>query len=238
MKKLSLLLLAAASLLTAADFWLAKPYTEWSDKELQKLMTDSPWAKTVTITPIVLPTAGGDAPPPSRDLSSGKGGGKGGGGGGGQTAAATQTYIIHFMSGVPMKQGAQKIRLGKEAASSAESRALIEREEKEYIVVVSVAASSTGRGGGHGKSSLSSDALKQAMTECTLASKEKGSRTPTSVQMREGVNGGVDAFLFFPRNDPFTINDGDVEVAFKFAGSTIKQKFHLREMVFNGKLEM
>ena len=258
--------------LTAADFWTAKPYTEWSDKELQKLMTDSPWAKTTTVTPIVLPPAGGNNLPQATNLSTGGGGGgaasnaataggKGGsgkgsvggaegagggaGGGGGRGGGGrgqgaqdlTQTYVIRFMSAVPMKQGAQKLRLGKEVATSTEAKALIEREEKEYIVVVTIVPPAGGGRGGRRGSGLDSDAVKAAMQECTLTAKGKDALTPTDVQLHES-NGSIDAFLFFSKKNAFTADDKDVEVAFKFAGSSVKERFHPKDMVVNGKLEM
>ncbi len=33
----------------AADFWQSKPYTDWTDKETQKIETTSPWSKQVVI---------------------------------------------------------------------------------------------------------------------------------------------------------------------------------------------
>ena len=41
------LALFAGIVLTAEGFWDSKPFTAWSDKELQQIMTDSPWAKKV-----------------------------------------------------------------------------------------------------------------------------------------------------------------------------------------------
>ena len=38
---------AAGSL--AADFWQKTKFTEWSDKDVQKMMTDSPWAKSFSV---------------------------------------------------------------------------------------------------------------------------------------------------------------------------------------------
>ena len=49
MKKLVLLLLACAVGVWAADFWISKPYTDWSAKELQKIMSDSPWSHKVDV---------------------------------------------------------------------------------------------------------------------------------------------------------------------------------------------
>lgn len=40
--------LLASAALTAADFW-TKPFTEWSDKDAQKMTTESPWAVLITV---------------------------------------------------------------------------------------------------------------------------------------------------------------------------------------------
>ena len=45
----ALALLLICALMTPAQ-WEKKPYTEWSEKEAQKLLEDSPWAKTQTFT--------------------------------------------------------------------------------------------------------------------------------------------------------------------------------------------
>ena len=41
--------LLAGAALVAADFWEEKDFTTWSDKEVEKMLTDSPWAKQVRI---------------------------------------------------------------------------------------------------------------------------------------------------------------------------------------------
>lgn len=53
MKKLLIniaLILALAAPASAQEFWEKKPYTEWSKDQCLKLLRDSPWAKTFTIT--------------------------------------------------------------------------------------------------------------------------------------------------------------------------------------------
>ncbi len=45
MKKMAGLFLLFGFVLVAADFW-QKPYTEWSEKDTAKMMTDSPWSKS------------------------------------------------------------------------------------------------------------------------------------------------------------------------------------------------
>ena len=46
--RFAFMLLAAVTTLLGADFWDAKPFTEWSEKEVNKVMGDSPWAKATT----------------------------------------------------------------------------------------------------------------------------------------------------------------------------------------------
>src|SRR5437867_12505383 len=41
--------LLAAGAALAEDFWVNKEYMQWSDAEVKKLMTNSPWAKEITL---------------------------------------------------------------------------------------------------------------------------------------------------------------------------------------------
>lgn len=43
------LAIATASLLLAAPFWVEKPYTQWNEKEVSKLLSDSPWVRPATV---------------------------------------------------------------------------------------------------------------------------------------------------------------------------------------------
>jgi hypothetical protein len=63
----------AAAALFAAEPWKAKKYTEWTVKEVERILKDSPWAKAVSVSPPDVAPAGG-----------GRGGGGRGGGGGGR----------------------------------------------------------------------------------------------------------------------------------------------------------
>ena len=52
MKRILAVCLVIASLVVlakAAEFWNSKPYEEWSRAETMRLLTDSPWAKTVSL---------------------------------------------------------------------------------------------------------------------------------------------------------------------------------------------
>ncbi len=57
MRRLAVLvffLLIALALAWGADFWTRKPFSEWSEKEVKRLLSDSPWAKTFTLRDPVL----------------------------------------------------------------------------------------------------------------------------------------------------------------------------------------
>ncbi len=70
-------LLTGAVLLFAADFWEKKPYTEWTEKEARRVVTDSPWARNANVT------FGGGVGDTGEGGMGRPGGGMGGPGGGG-----------------------------------------------------------------------------------------------------------------------------------------------------------
>ena len=49
LKKISTLVFLCALCVWAADVWTAKPFTDWSEKDVQKVLSDSPWTAKVTI---------------------------------------------------------------------------------------------------------------------------------------------------------------------------------------------
>ena len=51
---------------------------------------------------------------------------------------------------------------------------------------------------------------------------------------RQGNAGNL--ILFFPRTNPLTVEDNEVEFAFKLGNLNIKKKFKLKDMMFDGKL--
>ena len=78
MHRYRMALLSFAALLVAGvtfgeDFWIKKDYTQWSDEEVKKIMTNSPWAKDVLVSAPAGALGGGGR--------RGYGGGGGGGGG-------------------------------------------------------------------------------------------------------------------------------------------------------------
>jgi len=215
-----------AACLWAADFWQSKPYTEWSDKDVTKMTTNSPWAKEFSV-----------------EMPGGAGGGGGGGKkgrDGGQTGAAEAgggmpglTLTIRWVSALPVKQALVRMNFKGDAANSADVKKALEADEPDYVIVVAGLNRAMVRG--------SADELKQAMmaaTELVI----KGKEPIKAKDFRIVGQGRVDAVFAFPKINPITEDDKEVEFQCKVgtAGATIviKERFRLKDMMFNGKLEL
>jgi hypothetical protein len=232
MKKLFAIFFALGVCLLAADFWL-KPSAEWSDKELHKMLTDSPWARSVTVSMAGPGRAGDSGAPPA--LSEGGGGGRGRGGGapGGAAPGAgglALTLFARWQSALPVKQAFVRLKYGAQAGTSPEAKQLLEREEPDYIIVVSGPLRSLLHG--------DSEELKKAIMDASsLSAKGKDAVKPSDVQIALSQVSN-DMLFLFPRTTPFTVDDKEVEFSTKLGAATLKFKFKLKDMVFNGKLEM
>ena len=236
MKKLVLLVVTLPACLLSADFWQTKSFTEWSEKEVQRILDNSPWSKEFDLA-VDAPGGGSGNSKRSRGSSMGELGdsaSKGGLGGANDPAdvdsrlARQVPLIVRWQSSLAVKQAMVRMKYGSEAATSAEGRKLLETEEKDYVIAVAGLTPSLLRG--------NTDSLKQSLMEqSSLAAKGKGSIKATDVEFgRE--HSGVDVFFVFPRTTVFSMDDKEVDFAAKFPTFQVKQRFRLRDMALNGKL--
>lgn len=240
MKKLIAAVFLFALCLGAADFWQSKTPSEWSDKDVEKLMNNSPWARPFELTmsgptpPNVGSPGGnsrGDAGPPS-PISEGGGGGRGARGGGGEGPGTSQatTVVGRWQSALPLKQAFARVKYGADAATSTEAKQLVERQETSYIIVVSGPLRPLMRG--------NAETLKKAIMDASsLSSKTKDPLKPAELQLASSQK-SVELVFYFPRTAAFTLADKEVEFSTRIGDVTLKYKFRLKEMVYNGKLEL
>src|SRR5436190_992119 len=91
-------LIGVTGLTLGEDFWVKKDFLQWTGEEVRRLMTNSPWAKDVTVSaPAGLVGVQRPAAAPNgTDVESGGGGrGRGGrGGSGASDGAALQEALI------------------------------------------------------------------------------------------------------------------------------------------------
>ena len=237
--------------LWAADFWESKSYTEWSEKEVGKLLTNSPWSQKVTVYMSGGRGGGGggfggaggggrgggggfggSGIPRGGGGGGGRGGGgrRGGGGdfGGGGMAPATNLFVRWFSS-LPVKQAIVMSKYGDEAATAQQAIDYLARQEDHYIVAV---VGLPGRMAGFVQ--RNPDALKE---NTVLKRKKKDPINPDEIQVQSQEE-SVSFYFMFPKTDEITVDDKDVEFVMKTQRFEVKRKFKLKNMVFNGKLSL
>jgi hypothetical protein len=209
------------------------------------MLTDSPWARLVDVAVgSPLPQRGGrgggrdgdfgSPPGGERDTGGapdeGRGGmNRGGGGGGAPEAMATPvvTLTVRFHSALPVKQAAAKTKYGSGVMNSPEASQMMYRQETFYIVGVSGLPAQLVRD--------EPEALKE---KAQLRIKGKPSIYAKEIR-QDRSQGRIALYLFFPReNNPIVVGDGEVEVRLELRGVTVKRTFKLKDMVYEGKLEI
>lgn len=235
-------LASGALLLSAADFWTSKPFADWNEKELQKIMTDSPWAKKSSVLSLNGPSAPalGGSSPGGRGGRGGGGGGDdngappplsekgGGGGGGGPVDMPSAQVVVSWPTALPVKEAIAKAKYGKEVGTSPEAKAFLEREEQFYVIEVSQLPF-RGR---------STDEFREALLKSAVLN-VKGKDSVHAMDVQVNPRGRtLDLFFMFPRQRVFTLEDSEIEFNAKAGDVPIKQRFKLKDMVFNGKLEL
>ena len=236
--------------LFAADFWQKKKFPEWDEKEVHRMLFNSPWAHPIELS---LGSTGdrqrgrgrggggGGAPAgavPGAEVRStnipgggaGGGGGSWGGSGGGQSDAGSAPGVsvtIRFQSALPVKQAIAKARFGSEALSSPEAVKLVSREEPYYLVGVAGLPPQ-----------LIPEDPSTLKDKAVLKIKDKPPIPAQEVRGERG-RGLPGLLLLFPRaGHPIVLEDGWVEVQFELRGKVVQRPFSLKDMVYQGKLEM
>jgi hypothetical protein len=227
--------------LCAADVWVAKPYTAWSDKDIRKIMTDSPWSRSVSVILDVIPLGAllrgrGSAPAPNGPGIAETGGGLGVGGPQGVQSPPPvppgppkTTVIVRWQSATVVQQALVKAQYGDKAGSSPEAQKRLEPNAAYYIIAVgNLPASQKLRDAEARKALL-------GMTTLTVNGRDHpiAARDVVYVEAGEGM---IEARFLFPRDFVLTADDKEVEFATMFGKAAVKAKFNLKSMVINGKL--
>ena len=234
------ILSVAVSLLSlplgAAVQWEKKPHTEWSDKEVQKVLNDSPWARTQVFTnptPLfnqgVTGRQGAGVPPPP------------------QPAAATHVnFRIRFFSAKPIRQAIgrmmelqQKQPISEELAAHLKS--LASGEFLELIVItVSVDSKEVGANVQQAASLLRTRGTGELKNSTFIET--RGGHRVFLQEYQPPRADGLGARFIFPRlvdGEPFITPDSQ-EIHFVTELSSdyrLNMRYKIKEMMYEGKLE-
>jgi len=248
-----LIVLAATALaLFAEDFWAKKPYTDWSERDAAKLLTNSPWSHEVVVVvggALGGSTGGGRGGHGSTGgLNTGDmspmSGGPGGSGeitGGARAArpetladangpgAASMTLHVRWQSALHIRQALVVAKVGHDKADSDQARKFIEQPMPYYVVAVTgLPPARIAR--------ISDDQLPELAKGATIVRKDKD---PIVAEVAQKVPGEPGALAFlFPKTAAITLEDKEVEFVSKVGRLELKHKFKLKDMAIGAKLEL
>jgi hypothetical protein len=235
MKKLAAALILFAVCLWAADVWQSKPYTEWSEKDVQKIINSSPWSHEINVT-LDRPMGSGGRDKRGMgevDAPASSGAGRGAARAGGEDAAGgmTATVSCRWESALPLRQARVKAKYGAEAGTSAEATKFLAQAPGAYVITV---VGPMIRLGERGDTDTSVQEMKKVvMGQTTLSAKGKDAVKPTNIEVGRGQ-----ALFFFPKTTQFTLEDKEVEFSTRLGMIPLKTRFRLKDMAINGKLEL
>jgi hypothetical protein len=246
---LCMALLGTCAAMLAADFWEQKEYTEWNEKEVRKLLLDSPWSKQIQVSlrgdsftgtlpagvggPNTPRTPGGAEPGfPGQDQRGGIAGGvpqAGGGIGDSDVGSRSIPLVIRWVSALPVKQALVQSSATGGEGNEGQSKQFLDREETHYIVAV------VGLPDGISRSLRDENQLK------TAARIERGKNgtplNPEKVETRQ-QDSQTAVYFFFPRTEPISLEDKSVRFWFTLPELEVKREFKLQNMVYRDKLEI
>lgn len=223
-----------------------KPWTEWSQKDAEKIWNDSGWAQTQTegggmeestqTSAISSTTAARESQ--VRNASAAAKAGESGE----KKEAAAIHYRVRLLTAKPIR--AAFVRLvelqGAPAERVAQLRSFVDRDFGDYIVVTITAdGSDQKRKLAVGQVLGNADA--NALKEVTYLERKDGKRVQL-VDYRAPVEDGLGAKLVFPRTvdgQPFIdANSGEVRFSMDLGKlAKINRRFKVADMMYEGKLE-
>jgi hypothetical protein len=241
-------LVMTALLFAGGDPWKSKPYQQWDDKDVQRILQDSPWAKVVQVDATWKNSklnSNDDSPQPTVPSGAPASGGKMGGmGGGSQTPApsapapaggvysggssAQATFVVRWVSSRTVQRA---------AARKAELAGQLKPEEAEKQLAQSTDVYEIVIGGPDMGPFQSADEETLKTSVYLIEKKTKQKISPTKVEVSrstDGKNVQVVAFIFAKKSDNGepTIPDDDKGVDFYCAvnGAKIHTAFDISKM--------
>lgn len=243
-RSVGIIVLSSAAILLAGEFWQDKQPSDWTDKDVQRLETKSPWAKEASVS---LERGLMDGVRMGGGMPGGMGGGMGRGGRGmggsrggtgraGQGGASAPKMTVRWDSAAPLRDAAARGTLSEQAKKVAEWA-------KEYYVVT-ITGMTMMRGRGRDQQQSEPDASQAEQMQERLKEETAlkltgsgGTIAPERVEVLDAGEGREVVFLF-PRSEAVSMDDKEVDFETAMGPRQIKVKFTLKDMIYHGKLEL
>lgn len=230
MKKIAVMVVCVIALTMVAGAQKKyKPWMEWTEKDVTKMLNDSPWGQTQTDTNTAemfySPTSGGGG---SRGTQ------------GALNQAVNLNYRIRFLSAKPIREAFARQVIMKTPQLAEQLKAFAEQTSDKYIVIAVDYDSTDRRLSGPAMQLFNSASPGQLKTNTYLETKD-GKRVFMDQYMQPS-NDGMGAKFVFPRmveGKPFVTADSGFIRFYSEISPTIKlnMRFKIADMTYNDKLE-
>ena len=229
----------------AGEFWNEKPASAWSEKEIQRLLTKSPWAKEVNAQ-MNFPAGGqnGGGPPAEGGPPGGRGmGGPGGRGFGGPQGGLEGPGSVAGPDGPGGQFPEIKAVVRWESAApmrEASKRELAQDASECYVIGVSgLPFGRGGRGAGPGPVPVGDGGAEQIQNRLQGAAslQWKGKPAVVAASIKRESDGTLH-FVFPCAGGGLSLEDKEVGFQLRTGPLELKTKFVLKEMIYRGKLAL
>jgi hypothetical protein len=236
-------LLLVFSLTTSAQ-WDKKPYAEWSDKDAQKVLNDSPWGRTQVYTSPLTMFRSGQSSIPGNTARPGSSNGQ-------QTAGAPPdathvNFRVRFLSAKPIRQAfSRMIEIQQKKGAGDELTEQLKQfasgEFLEYIIIAVTCDSQDPGANVQEASSLLRTRGTADLKNSTFL-EIKGGKRIFLQEFQPPHQDGFGARFIFPRlvdGQPFITPESEEIHFFTELSGTYKldRRFKVKDMMYEGKLE-
>jgi hypothetical protein len=240
----------------ASPSWQKEDPSQWNGEDVYQIMNNSPWSKPARVS---ITTANGygqgtgnsgsggpwdDSAPVPGGGGMGRGGGMGTGGiggmgggmgrrrGGGYPTEQSTTVTVQWESALP-------VRLAEAKTNGSTPNPASLKPLNEYVIAV-IGLPKSGlmpQGSTTTSSSTDSEAqLADRLRAVTVLSVGNQRLRPTKVELNQGRDGRT--VFHFEKSEPITLHDKDAEFRIAADRMDLRKKFALKDMQFQGKLEL
>jgi hypothetical protein len=236
--KASLVLLFTSCFCFAADApWKGKPYDQWNDKDLQRIFSDSPWARLSTVTRTwgsdsgnTPSSASGADPRRTGGTGPNTRGGPQGGAQGGSSApeADNLTISVHWASSRVIRAASARKAVLRGGKSDLDVAKYASQPQDEYQITVQSEDMSP---------FVRHDEKFYQENSYLEPKKSKTKIAPSQVRFERDANGAVTTAIFFfakktSSGDPIiSADEKNVDFSCKIESSTLKVTFEPQKMV-------
>ena len=244
LKGTALVATSAISLLAAQQPWKTSSPQQWTAQDVERVMTDSPWAQlagaSFALSEENDPPPGPSAESPQSGManSNGTADGRWDGGVGrlDRTGPPTLNVTVRWDSALPVRLAAKR--------EHTEARYAPDQLRKNYIITI-VGLVPAGRYGQPQLNSRSGDdgvdvrnpeeMLEGVMRYSRLFPRGKSAIRPDDAKL-DSATGHL--HLFFPRTEGIALSDKEVTFETRFGSLSVVKRFRLKDMVYQGQLEL